>query len=91
VFPEPKYIDVARETGFVPPGAFPELDKNYYIQSEDSNVPLIYHMFRRATDTKIQYDPNTSPNNPSGLFRFEMSISNKDALITAKNFWWFDA
>jgi hypothetical protein len=90
-FPEPKYIEHARQTGFVPPEAFPELDKNNYIQSEDSNIPLIYHIFRRATDTKIIYNPNTSPNNPDGLFRYEMSIPNRDASITSKNYWWFDA
>lgn len=78
IYPNPLYFENTCKTGYVPPEAFPFLDKKNLIQ-DSNNVPIIYHINRKnATRKKFLYDPNLNSKDPNPLWIYNMSLSNKD-------------
>jgi hypothetical protein len=68
-YPNPMYFARTSETGCIPPEAFTFLDSNNMLQNA-SNVPIIYHLHRRATNKSINYDNST--------LTYSQSLPSKD-------------
>ena len=79
-----------KKSGYVPPQAFLNLDKNGYIQDSD-NVPILYHYKRNKYNKKIEFDSNNI-----GVIQnnkiYSEAIPNVDKLnfyrLNFKKYWW---
>lgn len=83
------YCEKTRLSGYIAPEAFLHLDREGFIQNKD-NIPIIYHMYRRATDKKIQYSVTDIEQGLLNNVRFSTRISNRDMnyKINSKRHFW---
>lgn len=88
-----EYMEKARASGFIPPEGFIHLDITGRIQ-DLNGIPIIYHIYRRATDRAIRYEQNVAADNIQDLLRFDVGISAKDKRdfedIRKNSFWWLE-
>ena len=75
IFTEDKYIKEILNTEFLPPESFIYLDKMNYIQN--NNIPIFYHISRRATKKAISNNSINDIINKTNL-KYNMDISDKD-------------
>ena len=71
----------------IPPEAFIYLDKKGLIQNEEG-IPIIYHLYRRATDGRITYNSNIES---QINWRYDKTITKKDKELRDKEkkyIWW---
>ncbi|CAK9799903.1 RNA-directed DNA polymerase from mobile element jockey [Anthophora quadrimaculata] len=89
IYPHTQYHEKTRHTGYIPPEAFIHLDTEGYIQDKD-NIPLIYHITRKADNKTILY--NTDINQNSINSRQNLKLSNIDKKDrhrrNTKKYWW---
>ncbi|CAK9799901.1 Probable RNA-directed DNA polymerase from transposon X-element [Anthophora quadrimaculata] len=89
IYPHTQYHEKTRHTGYTPPEAFIHLDTEGYIQDKD-NIPLIYHITRKADNKTILY--NTDINQNSINSRQNLKLSNIDKKDrhrrNTKKYWW---
>ncbi|CAK9832686.1 Probable RNA-directed DNA polymerase from transposon X-element [Anthophora retusa] len=88
-YPNPLYFAKTMKTGYTPPESFIHLDSEGYIQNS-RNIPLIYHVFRKATDKTITYNKNIDFENPAMRFNYKLSsVDLKDNhRQNVKKYWW---
>lgn len=84
IYPSETYIQKAMQTGFIPPEGFIFLDKNGYLQNEN-NLPVIYHIKRRATNKKITINVDNQAHNAT---IYNTNISIQDTNKKKPSCWW---
>lgn len=88
-----EYIEKTLDSGFIPPEGFIYLDATGRIQ-DSNNIPILYHIYRRATDRSVKYECNINIENIADRLRFDIKGSNKDKKdfknLNRKIYWWLD-
>lgn len=70
-------IEETLKSGYVPPHAFPYLDKHNFIQN-NSNIPIIYHIHRHALNKRIALNAINYDDDPTTLSRFSTALPLRD-------------